>query len=130
VRKLAYRLRTGVRRERMVSREHVQVDTEGMKILFGALVGVLAAWVYSSERARELARQRLAAAPERLQHVQRLAASAAADSAQRASEALDAAPLPDQVKGAASEVAFNAWAVADQLGHASQAAPSGNPEQA
>ena len=101
-----------------------------MKMLFGALVGALAAWLYSSERSRELAHQGVSAAPEALQQVRRAVASAAAGGAQRASEAIDAAPIPDSVKGPASGAAFNAWAAADQLGQLSETAPSEESERA
>ena len=87
-----------------------------MNVLFGVLVGLLAGWVYYSERVRSFAQQRLSAAPETLQQAGREAASAAAAGAQRASEAIDATPLPDPVKGPATEAAFNVWAAADELG--------------
>jgi len=44
------------------------------------------------------------------------AAVPAAAGAQRVAEAIDSAPLPDQVKDTASGAAFNVWAAADNLG--------------
>jgi hypothetical protein len=72
-----------------------------MKMLLGAIIGALAAWFYSSERARQSV------------------AATAAEGAQRVAEAIDSAPLPDPVKGTASDAAFNLWAAADQVGRPS-----------
>ncbi len=79
-------------------------------------LGALAAWLYSSERTRNELRQRLSETPESLQQLRQTAASAAASGAQRASEAIESAPVPDQVKDTASGAAFNVWAAADKLG--------------
>ena len=87
-----------------------------MEMLFGILVGVLGAWVYRSRRARELAQRGISGGPGAIQQATRTVASTAAMGAQRASEAIDAAPLPETVKAPASEAAFNLWAAADHLG--------------
>ena len=80
--------------------------------------------VGESERGRRLSQQGLSAAPDLLQQARRAAASAAAERVQRASELIDAAPIPDPVKGPASDAAFNVWAAADQLGHSAEQASS------
>ncbi len=89
---------------------------DNVKLLIGVVLGALAAWLYGSERARKEVRQRIAAAPESLQQVKQTAASVAATGAQRVAEAIDSAPLPEQVKDTASGAAFNVWAAADNLG--------------
>ncbi len=87
-----------------------------VKMVMGALLGALAAWLYGSEQARKEIRERIAAAPESLKQVKQTVASVAATGAQRAAEAVDSAPLPEQVKDTASDAAFNVWAAADNLG--------------
>jgi hypothetical protein len=86
-----------------------------MKILIGMIVGGLAAWLYSSSRARELIGQGVAAAPDSLQQLRRTAATFTATGAQRAAEVIDSAPVSERVKDTASGAAFNVWAAADQL---------------
>ncbi len=87
-----------------------------MKMLFGVVLGALATWLYSSEQARKQVREGFSDAPASLQQLQHTAASAAASGAQRVAEAIDSAPLPERVKGAASEATFNVWAAADSVG--------------
>ena len=92
-----------------------------MKIVMGVIVGALGVWLYRSERVRKEVGDRFSGAPESLQHVQQSAASATANAAQRVSEVIDSAPVPEQVKGSVSGAAFNVWAAADNLG---QSAPN------
>ncbi|MCA1644504.1 MAG: hypothetical protein LC797_03220 [Chloroflexi bacterium] len=87
-----------------------------MKMLMGVVLGALAAWLYGSERARQEVRWRFATTPETLQQVKQTVTSVAATGAQRLAEAIDSAPLPEQVKDTASDAAFNVWAAADNLG--------------
>lgn len=87
-----------------------------MQLLIGIILGAAAAWLYSSDRARARAQERLSTVPDTFGQMRQAVASAAAEGAQRVSEAIDSAPLPDPVKGPASAAAFSAWAAADQLG--------------
>ena len=87
-----------------------------MKVLIGVIVGLMAAWIYSSERARKELQQRFSEAPRVLEQLQHTGASLASTGAQRVAEAIDSAPLPEQVKDTASGAAFNVWAAADNLG--------------
>lgn len=100
-----------------------------VKMLMGMIVGALAAWLYTSERARNEVQRRLSVAPESVSQLQQTAASVAASGAQRVAEAIDSAPLPDRVKDTASGAAFNVWAAADQFGQSpSEAGPAAGGE--
>ena len=100
-----------------------------MNMLIGLIVGAMAAWLYSSERAREMVRERVAGAPESLQQLRQTAATFTATGAQRAAEVIDAVPVSERVKGTASDAAFNVWAAADRLGQTtSEAEVTETPE--
>ena len=87
-----------------------------MKMLIGLTVGLVAAWLYSSKRARQELQQRLSETPTTLQELRHSGASLVATGAQRAAEIIDSAPLSDAVKDAASGAAFNVWVAADTVG--------------
>jgi hypothetical protein len=87
-----------------------------MQLLLGMILGGLAAWLYSSNHARDLVRQQVASAPVSLQQLRQTAAAFTATGAQRAAEVIDAAPVSERVKETASGAAFNVWAAADKLG--------------
>ncbi|MBV9322956.1 MAG: hypothetical protein JO352_04090 [Chloroflexi bacterium] len=96
-----------------------------MKFVLGIIVGVAGLWLYRSDRARNEARRRLESAPERLQQLRPAAAAGISRGAQRLSEMIDAAPVPDRVKSAAGDAAFNTWAAAESAGHPT---PQGDAE--
>ena len=95
-----------------------------MKVLVAAAAGVLAAWVYRSERAREEARRRLATASGPLREATQAVASAAAGPAERAAGAIDASPLPRPVKETARRATTAVRAAGEKLGGAMPAAPT------
>ena len=96
-----------------------------MKFTFGILIGAAGMWLYGSERARNEARRRLESAPERLQQLRPAAAAGISRGAQRLSEMIDASPVPDPVKSAAGDAAFNTWAAAES---AAQPTPQSDAE--
>ena len=83
-------------------------------MLIGAILGVGAAWLYSSGRARHEFRRQLLTAPESLEQVA-TAASAAATWVHRVAEAIDSAPLSDRAQGIATGAAAAARAATDAL---------------
>jgi len=85
-----------------------------MKLLFGAIVGALAAWLYRSDRARQEIQQRLADAPNTLQQVKQSVGSAAGSGAERVGDAVGTADVPDPVKDAASKATAVVQSAADQ----------------
>lgn len=87
-----------------------------MRVLLGAAVGILVAWLSRSERAREEARRRLPTAPESLRQAATSAAAASAGRVGRVAEAIDAAPVPQPLKGPLSRAATTARSAAEKLG--------------
>lgn len=87
-----------------------------MRVLLGAAVGILVAWLSRSERAREEARRRLSTAPESLRHAATSAAAASAGRVGRVAEAIDAAPVPQALKGPLSRATTAARSAAETLG--------------
>ena len=87
-----------------------------MRVLLGAAVGMLVAWLSRSERAREEARRRLSTAPASLRHAATSAAAASAGRVGRVADAVDAAPVPQPLKGPLSRAAMTARSAAERLG--------------
>jgi hypothetical protein len=85
-----------------------------VKMLIGVILGLGAAWLYSSGRARHEFRRQFLTAPESLEQLA-TAASAAATGVQRVSEAIDSAPLSDRAQGIATGAAVAARAATDAL---------------
>lgn len=86
------------------------------QFLLGTMLGVVGGYLYGSERAREAARQRFAAAPEPLRRATQTVATSAAGGAQRLSGAIASAPVPDSVKGAASSATSTVQSALGQAG--------------
>src|SRR5689334_21356964 len=95
-----------------------------MQLLLGLILGAFGVALYQSERARAEFERRLGQSPEALAQsalaqTRRVAglthslAGATSEGAQRVSEAIDAAPLPDALKKPASDTAFNVWSTAE-----------------
>ncbi len=95
-----------------------------MQFLLGLIVGALAVALYQSERARAELERRLGQSREtlvqsalvqtrRVGALSQSLAGATSEGAQRISEAIDTAPLPDAVKKPASDTAFNVWSTAE-----------------
>jgi hypothetical protein len=85
-----------------------------MKVLIGAAVGVLAAWLYRSQRAREEVRRRFATAPEPVRRATQSVASAAVTQAERMAEVVEVSTLPPPVKETVSRVRTAVRAAADK----------------
>jgi hypothetical protein len=86
-----------------------------MKFVLGVAIGAAVSWFYTSAGVRGQFGPHFSGASGYLQHWTKVAASLTRSGAQRASELIDAAPLPDSIKEGASDAAFNAWAAADVL---------------
>jgi hypothetical protein len=99
-----------------------------MKFLLGVVVGSVAMWLYQSERVREEAQRRLSTAPATLQQARQSAVSATAAGAERVSEAIDGAPLPPQVRDAASRATSAVRTTAEGMGQRPDADPTGDEE--
>ena len=69
-----------------------------MKFILGVVAGAIGYWFYQSRTAKPLS------APEFLEHARQSVNSAARAGAQRTVEAIDRAPLPQQVKDVAGQV--------------------------
>jgi hypothetical protein len=95
-----------------------------VKFLFGLIVGAVGVALYQSEAARAEFERRFGQSPDalvqsglaqarRVGPLSQSVVGAASQGAQRVSEAIDAAPLPDAVKKPASEAAFNVWSTTE-----------------
>jgi hypothetical protein len=71
-----------------------------MRVLLGAVVGILVMWLYRSKRVREEAERRLATVPEPLRHAATSAKAASASQLERVAQAFEAAPVPQPVRDA------------------------------
>ncbi len=74
------------------------------KLILGAMVGGIAAWLYRSQQARDNVRERLASAPTPVRQGAESLTAAAAIAAERAADVIDATSLPRQVKDSALRV--------------------------
>ena len=92
-----------------------------MRVLPGAVVGILLAWLYRSKRVREEAQRRLASAPEPLRQVATSARAASADQLERVAQAFEAAPVPQPVRDAIGRATTAARSTAEKLGGAAVA---------
>jgi hypothetical protein len=96
-----------------------------MKMLIAAAMGVLAAWLYRSERAREEVRRRFSTTPESVRRATSSVASTAAQQAGRAAEVIEGSPLPDSVKDTVSRATTTVQAAAEKVSGAAAGVPSG-----
>ena len=74
------------------------------KLILGAIVGGIAAWLYRSQQARDKVREQLASGPTPVRHGAEALTAAAASAAERAAGIIDATSLPRQVKDSALRV--------------------------
>lgn len=95
-----------------------------MKVLVGAVAGLVAACLYRSERAREEARRRLSAAPASVRQATQSVASAAATRAERAVGAVDASDVPHPIKEAVRRGTMAVRVAAEKVGGTTPAAPA------
>ena len=73
-------------------------------LIFGAIVGGIAAWLYRSQQARDQVRERLANAPAPVREGAESLTAAAGNAAERAAAIIDSSALPRQVKDSALRV--------------------------
>ncbi len=97
-----------------------------LRLIFGVVVGGLAAWLYRSEETRNQVQDRLAAAPAPLRQGSGALAEAAATGAERAASLVDATPLPPRVKDRATATARSVAGLARRGG----AGLAGQPQTA
>ncbi len=93
------------------------------QFILGAAIGLFGGYLYGSERAREEARQRFQSAPEPFRRATQSVASTAANSAQRLGDRLANAPVPDSIKGAASNATSSMQSAVQGMGQSSPKAP-------
>ena len=98
-----------------------------MRVLLGAVVGVLLMWLYQSRRVREEAQRRLATVPEPLWQAATSAKTASAGQLERVAQAFDAAPVPQTLRGAVGRATTAARSTAEKLGGSPTAGQTGTP---
>lgn len=98
-----------------------------MRVLLGAVVGILLMWAYQSKRVREEAQRRLATAPAPLRQAATSAKAASADQLERVAQAFDAAPVPQPLKGAVGRATTAARSTAEKLGGTPTASQAATP---
>ena len=98
-----------------------------MRVLLGAVVGVLLMWLYHSRRVREEAQRRLATAPEPLRQAATSAKAASAAQLERVAQAFDAAPVPQPVRDTLGRATTAARSTAEKLGGIATAGQAATP---
>ena len=98
-----------------------------MRVLLGAVVGMLLMWLYQSRRVREEAQRRLANAPEPLRQAATSAKATSAGQLERVAQAFDAAPVPQPLRGAVGRATTAARSTAEKLGGTPTAGQAGTP---
>src|SRR5215208_6975705 len=86
-----------------------------LRSLLGVAAGILAAWLYRSERTREEVRRRVAAGPGSLRRATEAAVSATAGQAERAAEAVAEAPVPGPLQDTVRRAATTIRAAAEKV---------------
>jgi len=100
-----------------------------MRFLAGFGAGAALMWFRQTEHGRQWLGELLHGQAPRLRDVQHTAVENVSNGVQRVSEAIDAAPIPEPVKSAASEAAFAAWSATQSLAEQAGDAPAGSPGQ-
>lgn len=98
-----------------------------MRVLLGAVVGILLMWVCQSRRVREEAQRRLETAPAPLRQAATSAKAASADQLERVAQAFDAATVPQPLKGAVGRATTAARSTAEKLGGTPTASQAATP---
>jgi len=94
----------------------VEPEVSIMRVLLGAVVGILLAWLYRSRRVRAEAQRRLSSAPEPLRQAATSAKAASASQLERVAQAVDAAPVPQPLRAALGRATTAARSTAEKLG--------------
>jgi gas vesicle protein len=84
-------------------------------LILGVIVGVVAAWLYRSQQARDTVRERLASVPSPVRQGAQSVAAAAASAADRAASIIDSTALPKQPKDSAPVIESVAHAAPDEV---------------
>jgi hypothetical protein len=87
-----------------------------MRVVLGAVVGILAMWLYRSKRVREEAQRRLSAVPEPLRQAATSAKATSADQLGRVAQAFEAAPVAQPLRDALGRATTAARSTAEKLG--------------
>lgn len=87
-----------------------------MRVLLGAVIGILVVWLSRSERVREEARRRLSTAPESLRQAATSAKAASAGRIGRVAQAVDATPVPQPLRHTLDRATTAARSTAEKLG--------------
>ena len=87
-----------------------------MRVLLGAALGFLLMWLYQSKRVREEAQRRLATAPDSWRQAATSAKAASAGQIEWVAQAVDAAPVPQQLRGTLDRATTAARSTAEKLG--------------
>ncbi len=88
-----------------------------LRSVLGVAAGILAAWLYRSERAREEVRRRLAAGPGSLRQATEAVVSTTAGQVARAAGVVAEAPVPALLKDTVSRAATTVRAAAETVGN-------------
>jgi len=87
-----------------------------VRLIIGAVVGMVLMWLYQSKRIREEAQRRLATAPEPIRHAATSARAASAGQIERVTHAFETASVPQPVKDALDRATTAARSTAGKLG--------------
>jgi hypothetical protein len=109
---------------RMVLGCSKETEAGVMRVLIGAVVGVLLMWLYQSKRVREEAERRLATAPESLRQAATSAKAVSADQMGRVVQAVEAAPVPQPIRDAFGRATMAARSTAEKLNVTPAASPA------
>src|SRR4051794_20911703 len=86
-----------------------------MRVLLGAVIGMLLMWLYQSKRVREEAERYMASAPESLRHAAASAKAVSTDQIGRVTQAVEAAPVPQPLRDAFGRATMAARSTAERL---------------
>ena len=98
-----------------------------VRLLIGAVVGMVLMWLYQSKRIREEAQRRLETAPEPLRQAATSAKVASAGQLERVAQAFNAASVPQPLKGAVGRATTAARSTAEKLGGIPTAGQAATP---
>ena len=87
-----------------------------IRVVLGAVIGILLVWLYQSKRAREEAQRRWESAPESWRQAATSAKTVSADQFGRVVQAVDTASVPQGLKDALGRATTAARSTAGRLG--------------
>jgi hypothetical protein len=98
-----------------------EAEASIMRVLLGAVIGILVVWLSRSGRARAAARRRLSTAPESSRRAATSATAASAGQIGRVATVVDAAPVPPPPKDTLGRATLASGSTAETLGGAAMA---------